>query len=79
MNKYTLAASLTAVCLGAGIAFPMACHAPPPKVAADTFCAARKAYKDIAAAQGGSWDPKPGTARYELEKAEDEFCATLSP
>ena len=77
MNKYTLAASLLAVALGAGIAFPIACHAPPPKVAADSFCAARAAYKSLAAAQGGAWDPAPGSARWELEKAEDEFCATL--
>jgi len=50
----------------------------PPKVTKEDFCAARAAYKAIAAQAGGKLDPAPGSPRAKLEAAEDLFCATLS-
>jgi len=41
------------------------------------FCAARAAYKAVAAAAGGALDPAPGSPRAKFEAAEDAFCKTV--
>lgn len=52
--------------------------APSPKTVETDLCAARAAYKAVAAAAGGKLDPAPGSARAKLEAAEDALCATLT-
>ena len=57
----------------------VACSSTPSKLntVERDLCKARAAWKVLALAAGGALDPKPGSARAELELAEDELCAAL--
>lgn len=51
---------------------------PPPRTIELDLCAARAAYKVVAAAANGKLDPEPGSLRAKLEADEDVLCSILS-
>lgn len=79
-RRNALFAILASAALGLGAASVVQCSSCTPaqqqkiQTVETKLCKARAAYKLAAIAAGGALDPKPGSARAELERDEDAFC-----